>query len=242
VQRISAGNENNPMILRTYTLRLEPANPLQFSLEELRSFFNRELQEYSLARKETADGFIHRYPAVQCKQVKGVLMVIGISQGADFLLQLTGGKTDIAAGAGSVRIVERDGVMQEELFGITDEIHQYEILTPWLALNQQNAKKFYDLKGKPARDAFMQKILAGHLATLAKSLDYPPPLPVTCTAHVRFIRERIERENMIVFLGKFTTNLRIPDYFGIGQSVSQGFGALRELPAVPSHEVPTNSL
>jgi hypothetical protein len=221
------------MILRTYTLRLEPANPLQFSLVELRSFFNRELQEYYLARKETADGFIYRYPAVQCKQVKGVLMVIGISQGADLLLQLAGGKTDIPAGAGSVRIFEKDVAVRDELFGITDEIHQYEILTPWLALNQQNAKKFYDLNGKPARDAFMQKILAGHLATLAKSLDYPHPQLVTCTAHVRFIRERIDRENMIVFQGKFTTNLRIPDYFGIGQSVSQGFGTLRELPAVP---------
>ena len=41
--------------------------------------------------------------------------------------------------------------------GSSDKIHTYEFLTPWLALNQQNAKKFYDLKGKPKRDAFMTK-------------------------------------------------------------------------------------
>ena len=110
-------------------------------------------------------------------------------------------------------------------------MHTYEFLTPWLALNQQYAKKFYDLSGKPARDAFMQKLLLSHLNTLAKSLDYLPPEPVTCTAKVKFMRERIDRENVIVFMGKFSTNLRIPDYLAIGQSVSQGYGTVREISA-----------
>ena len=61
--------------------------------------------------------------------------------------------------------------------GISDTIHTYEFLTPWLALNQQNAKKFYDLKGKTERDSFMQKILTRNLITLAKSIDYDLPLP-----------------------------------------------------------------
>jgi hypothetical protein len=224
------------MILRTFTLILEPRDPLQFSLEELRSFFNRELLEYVSHREGSGKGFIHRYPAVQCKQVKGTLMVIGISQGADLLLQFTDGKQEIAAGASSCIIPGQDAAIRDEPFGISDDTHTYEFLTPWLALNQQNAKKFYDLNGKPARDAFMQKLLTGHLTTLAKSLDYIPARSITCTAHVRFKRERIDRENVMVFLGKFTTNLRIPDYFGIGQSVSQGYGTIREIP--PADDMP----
>jgi hypothetical protein len=217
------------MILRTFTLILEPRDPLQFSLEELRSFFNRELLEFVAHGKGSREGFIHRYPAVQCKQVKGTLVVLGISQGADLLLHLAGGKQEIAAGASSCIIHGQDAAILNEPFGISDDSRSYEFLTPWLALNQQNAKKFYDLNGKPARDAFMQKLLTGHLTTLAKSLDYIPAGPITCTAHVRFKRERIDRENVMVFLGKFTTNLRIPDYFGIGQSVSQGYGTVREV-------------
>jgi hypothetical protein len=41
---------------------------------------------------------------------------------------------------------------------------------------------------------------------------------------------------VIVFLGKFRTNLTIPDYFGIGQSVSQGFGTIRCVPDVSAQE------
>jgi hypothetical protein len=228
------------MILRTFALTLEPVDPLQFSHEELRSFFNRQLLEYISQRNGTTDGFIHRYPAVQCKQVKGDLMVIGISQGAGFLLQLAQGTHDIAAGGSSCTILRHDPVIRDEPFGTTDEMHTYEFLTPWLALNQQNAKKFYDLNGKSERDAFMQKILTGHLTTLAKSLDYELKVPPSCKAHVRFKRERIDRENVMVFLGKFTTNLRIPDYFGIGQSVSLGFGTVRELAPTPEPDSPDN--
>ena len=117
----------------------------------------------------------------------------------------------------------------------------YEFLTPWLALNQQNAKKFYDLKGKPERDAFMQKLLLGHLGALAKSLDYKPPVPVTCEPKVRFRRDRIDHENIIVFLGKFQTNLRIPDFLGIGQEVSRGFGTIRHLESDSAIPIPGNT-
>ncbi|MCK9630379.1 MAG: CRISPR-associated endonuclease Cas6 [Methanoregula sp.] len=226
------------MILPVFTLFIEPANPLQFSLPEARSSLTRQLAEYRAPHQPgaPAGNVIHRYPAVQCKQVRHDLVVIGICQGAGFLRQMVEGNAEIMTGDNRCTIASRDPEIRNEEFGIGPIMYEYEFLTPWIALNQQYAKKFYDLKGKPARDAFMQKILATHLNTLAKSLDYAPAEPVTCMAHVRFIRERIDRENVIVFLGKFRTNLRIPDYFGIGQSVSLGYGTIRKIPEmIPSH-------
>jgi hypothetical protein len=212
------------MILRIFTLTLEPVNPLRFSLEELRSFFNRELAAYTRIPRENESRYIHRYPALQCKSVKDTLMAIGISQGAGFLRQITEDQDTIHSGAHACIITGRDAAIRNEEFGTTGTSCTYEFQTPWLALNQQNAKKFYDLKGKPDRDAFMQKILLGHLNGLAKSLDYGAE--ISCEAKVRFRKERVDDANVMVFLGKFRTNLRIPDYLGIGQSVSRGFGTL----------------
>lgn len=217
------------MILRMFTLSLEPEHPLRFSPDELRSFLNKKLSEYSALSRDDASGFIHRYPVLQCKQVKSNLIVTGICQGADCLCQFTGDQTMLGAGESRCRITARDPAIRSELFGITDTPGTYEFLTPWLALNQQNAKKFYDLKGKPQRDAFMQKLLTAQLNTLAKSLDYNITVPITCEAKVRFKRERIDRENVMVFLGKFRTNLSIPDYLGIGRSVSQGYGTIKRI-------------
>lgn len=221
------------MILRMFTLFLEPEHPLQFSFEEFRSFLNKELAEYSGLQRNDSTGFIHRYPVLQCKQIKGNLLVIGISQGAGCLCQLARDQTMLGAGENTCRITARDPAIRSELFAVRDTTITYEFLTPWLALNQQHAKKFYELKGKPDRDAFMLKLLTAQLNTLAKSLDYEIPVPITCEAKVRFLRERIDRENVIVFLGKFHTNLRIPDYLGIGQLVSRGYGTIRCFPGSP---------
>jgi hypothetical protein len=220
------------MILPVFTLILEPSNPLHFSIDELRSFFYKKLAEYTTLHKDSNAGFIHRYQVVQCKQIKSMLMVIGISQGADFLQEISGGEREFRIGENTCIISGRDQRIRNEAFGISDKIHTYEFLTPWLALNQQNAKKFYDLMGKPERDAFMKKILTGNLSTFAKSIDYNLPSPLTCESRVRFKRERIHQENVMVFLGTFWTNLRIPDYLGIGQSVSSGFGTIRSVATI----------
>jgi hypothetical protein len=215
------------MNLSIFTVRLEPENPITFSIDRLRSFLNRELLEYTATRADRG-GFIHRYPAVQCKMLKTGLVAVGIAQGAG-LLRMLADRPAIAPGPDACRITARDPVVREEPFEIMPRPATYEFQTAWLALNQQNQKKFYDLKGKPERDAFMQKLLAGHLATLAKSLDYAPPAPISCEPKVRFERERIDRENVIVFYGRFRTNLAIPDYLGIGQSLSKGYGTVRRL-------------
>jgi hypothetical protein len=218
------------MIQKIFTLTLEPKNPVQFSLSELRLSLNGKLGEYTQLHKDDAAGFIHRYPVIQCKQIKNSLIVIGISQGADFLFSYSDGQKELSEGNITCTILERDACIRNEEFGISETPYTYEFLTPYLALNQQNAKKFYDLKGKPDRDAFMLRILSDNLATLAKSLAYQTPVPISCEAKLRFRVDFIDRENVIVFLGKFQTNLRIPDYFGIGQSVSKGFGTIRALP------------
>jgi hypothetical protein len=80
----------------------------------------------------------------------------------------------------------------------------------------------------------MRKLLTAQLTTLAKSLDYEMSAPVLCEAKVRFRRDRIGQENVIVFLGKFRTNLHIPDYLGIGQSVSQGYGTIKRITESPN--------
>jgi hypothetical protein len=221
------------MILCMFTLSLEPEQPLRFSVNEFRSFLNQKLAEYTMHHKENTTGFIHRYPVLQYKQIKSDRTVTGISQGAECLYQLTRNKTGLGTGENACRIISRDPAIRPESFGIADTLIMYEFLTPWLALNQQNARKFYDLNGKPARDIFMLKLLTAQLNTLVKSLDCEVTVPITCEAKVRFKRERIDRENVIVFLGKFRTNLFIPDYLGIGQSVSLGYGTIKRITESP---------
>jgi hypothetical protein len=221
------------MFLRMYTLSLEPEQPHRFSADELRLVLMKKTAEYTALCKKNTGGCIHRYPVIQVKQVKDTLILTGISQGADCVYLLVKDLAVLGSGENVCRIIARDPVIRSEPFGISDTIVMYEFLTPWLALNQQHAKKFYDLSGKPKRDAFIQKLLTAQLNTLAKSLDYRITVPLLCGTKVRFRRDRINHENIMVFLGKFRTNLLIPDYLGIGRSVSQGYGTIKRITESP---------
>ena len=109
------------MIIPFYTLTIELSNPFQVSADDLRSFFLKKLEEYTPFHKDSTDTFIYRYPVVQCKQVKGILMVIGIGQGAGLLQEISRGGNRILTGENSCRITGQDKEIREETFSISDK-------------------------------------------------------------------------------------------------------------------------
>ena len=53
------------------------------------------------------------------------------------------------------------------------------------------------------------------------------PAKIKCDVQVRIRKSRLKDVNVMVFIGSFCVNFLIPDYLGIGKSVSRGFGAVR---------------
>lgn len=217
------------MILHTFTLTLGSTRPIHGSAPELRGFFATKFNEYTELHQHNADKFIYRYPVVQYKMIKDVPTVIGINEGTEVLKKIFDEYQEIRLGENIYQIVERGISLKDEEFGISDKIHSYEFATPWLALNQENYKKFYTLKGKPERDEFMRKILTGNILSMAKSFNYDVPGPIRCDAQVHFRKDRLKDVSVMVFTGKFQVNFLIPDLLGIGKSVSRGFGAVRQI-------------
>ena len=135
---------------------------------------------------------------------------------------------EIRLGANTYQIVERGIALKDEEFGISDKIRSYEFATPWLALNQENYKRFYALKGKEERDEFVRKILIGNIISMSKSLGYEVPAQIKCDTNLHFQKDRLKDVSVMTFTGKFHVNFLIPDYLGLGKSVSRGFGAVKQ--------------
>lgn len=217
------------MILRTFTLSLASSQPAPGLATGLHDFFATRFNEYAALHRGEAGTFIHRYPVVQFRMIGNVPTATGINEGADCLRQLAAECNGIRVGENSYTIAGPVVPPKEEEFGISDTIRSYEFVTPWLALNQEDARKFYTLKGKPERDAFIRKILTENILSMARSLNYPVPGPIACTVNIHFQKERINGAGVLVFTGKFQANFLIPDLLGIGKSVSRGFGAVRHV-------------
>lgn len=223
----------NSMILHTFTLTLGSTRPIHGSAHELRGFFATKFTEFTELHQHNADKFIYRYPVVQYKMIGTVPTVIGINEGADVLKQIFDEYQEIRLGANTYQIVERGISLKDEEFGLTDKIYSYEFVTPWLALNQENYRKFYTLKGKTERDEFLRQILTGNILSMAKSFGYDVPGPIKCDAQMHFRKDRLKDVSVMVFTGRFQANFLIPDLLGVGKSVSRGFGAIRQIKGDP---------
>jgi len=217
------------MILHTFTLTLGSTRPIHGTAPALRGFFATKFTEYTELHQHDADKFIYRYPVVQYKMIKNVPTVIGINEGAEVLKKIFDEYQEIRLGAETYQIVERGISIRDEEFGISDTIRSYEFTTPWLALNQENYRKFYTLKGKEERDEFVRKILIGNLISMSKSLGYEVPAPIKCDTNLHFQKDRLKNTSVMTFAGRFHVNFLIPDYLGIGKSVSRGFGAVKQI-------------
>lgn len=215
------------MPLTTLTLTLASTRPITESAVQLRGFFATKFTEYELLHQHVDAGkLIYRYPKIQYKIIDGSPMVIGINEGAEVLKEIYDQYDQIRLGDNTYEIVERGVTLRKEEFGISDKILSYRFVTPWLALNQKNHERYMKSDRIERRD-LLRRTLTGNLLSMAKGLDYV----VTSQIRLDIGRTRhtsctVKGVGMLGITGEFMANFAIPDYLGLGKSVSRGFGAV----------------
>ena len=117
--------------------------------------------------------------------------------------------------------------IQLDTCNVDSQTHFYQFTTPWIALNEENYAKFKFLPQNRHR-VFLEKILAANALSALKwlgiFLDYRalPSIityaPVGVMAHDNIFE---------AFRAHFSLNIGLPDYIGLGKSVSKGFGSIR---------------
>ena len=72
-----------------------------------------------------------------------------------------------------------------------------------------------------------RKILIGNLLSASKSLGYEVPNTIKADLRVRPKKSVLKDTKIMTFTGTFVVNFEIPDYLGLGKSVSRGFGTVK---------------
>ena len=212
--------------LKVLRLTLTSIRPIQESGAQLRGFFATKFNEYSLLHQHNADKLIYRYPMVQYKMIERKPTVIGINEGAEVLKEIYDEYDKITLNGNEYEIVERGITYRKEEFGISEKLIKYDFVTPWFALNQENYRKYLSFD-KEQQTELLNKNLVGNMLSMSKSLDYQVPEMIKCHTELQERSSSLKGNGIIVFRGSFVTNFQIPDYLGLGKSVSRGFGTVK---------------
>lgn len=160
----------------------------------------------------------------------GKPLVIGINEGAEILQRIYLELSHVRLGPREYQITEKTIIIRTDDVVVTQELKSFSFLTPWLALNEKNYEKYQKFGSREKRKELLQSILVGNLLSMSKGLGYTVSEAIRAEIkNFKEVRTKLKDIPMIGFLGTFSVNFEIPDYWGIGKSVSRGFGTVKKV-------------
>lgn len=196
---------------------------------KIRGYIGNEFSKYSILHNHVLDGkYLYSYPLVQYKVINGVVLIQGLDEGGEVLKNIYQDINSLKLEK-EYKITEK--IIQEKEFDIkpSSEEKHYKFITPWIGLNQENYKKFNDLKSWKDRKILLNNILVGNFLSLSKGLGIIVNKRLYVKSHFEETQIQYKSIFMKGFIGEFKIHYDIPDYFGLGKGVSQGFGCVKQI-------------
>ena len=216
------------MKLKISYLILKTDKPVAEPASKLRGYIGNKFEEYPILHHHIKEvGYLYTYPRIQYKVFDGIPYILGIEEGAKVLKEISGDLDELVLGGNEYKVNQKVFYEQDVYAGMARGNRQYRFLSPWLALNPVNYRRYQGIKDWREKKKFLNGILIGNVLSMCKGLGIV--VDRRLYAHSRIDETRVEYKGVSVagFLGEFKINFVIPDFFGLGKGVSQGFGAVK---------------
>ncbi|MCD6122560.1 MAG: hypothetical protein J7K04_12050 [Spirochaetales bacterium] len=204
-------------------------------ISKFRGFIGSVFKPYNLIHNHDVDTgkLYYRYPLIQFKSIKETPIVLAITNEAlNVFKEIFMTINEVIIDKRKIPVYEKDFTIKNVDIGFVEETYSYEFISPWLGLNQKNYDLYVRTGSITKKYDILKNILIGNILSMAKGLG------IWLNIYERIIiesiklkekRVRLKGTGMYGFIGSFKTNFLIPDYLGIGKSVSRGFGAIRKI-------------
>ena len=184
--------------------------------------------------------YYYRYPLIQYRVHRGKATIFAVNEGVNKLQQILA-STDWELNwyGEKIRLQIEDLRVNETEVKLTEEKKSYKLFN-WVALTQENHKKWADCDGIVERMLLLEKMLTNHLIGVCKSLDAKPKemLQVKLQLLQNYRTVPVHDVQLLAFNVEFDANIDLPEFIGVGKGVSLGYGWLvneRDLQKKPNN-------
>jgi hypothetical protein len=217
------------MNIKTMKLIMESDQPITGDAAQLRGFFAHKFSSYLLLHHHLGNNrYLYQYPRIQYKDIDGDKMVLGLAEGIEVLQSIYNQYDWIELDGYKYRIYSKEISIKEESFGLADEKSKYQFITPWFALNEENYEKYKNYSYLERSDQ-LRSILIRNIMSIAKTFQYFVENRIVAEINLKEISIDFKGKDIIGFLGTFKVNFHLPNYIGLGKSVSRGFGTIKRI-------------
>ncbi len=225
------------MKFKTTYLILETDNPVKEEANKLRGYIGNEFPDNIILHHHlNGTNFLYTYPKVQYKIISGFPSILGIDEGAEVVKNISSDLEELELGKNKYKVEQK--ILYEKISEVrTDKVIHYKFLTPWIGLNSKNYKIFNETREWKEKKILLNRTLVGNILSMCKGLNVIANRHLD--AHSHLDKERVNFKGLQIwgFRGEFRVNFRIPDFFGLGKGVSQGYGTIKEVQNVDSGDL-----
>lgn len=194
---------------------------------KLRGYFGNLFKEHSpLLHNHYEDGSSrYAYPLVQYKVIDKVPVLIGFQEGAELLVSLFLKIREIDIEGQHFPVLAKNIQQKQNTLSVNEQLYNYTFKTLWMALNQENFKKYQHLE-ETQRTTFLNHQLQNNILSFYKGLSFRTNERIMAVTRVEEKQTLFKNQPMLAFSGQFTSNAFLPEWAGIGKAVSRGFGTV----------------
>ena len=210
-------------------LILKTDSKLTATPAKVRGYIGNTFNEYPILHNHYSnDKFLYSYPFVQYKVINGDIVIVGIDEGAELVKKIAP-ELSVLSLDKEYKVTEK--LIHEKEFDIkpSSQEKHYKFITPWLGLNQKNYPKYVNAESWKDKKEILNKTLVGNLLSMSKGLGIIVNKRLYAKTHFEEKIVEYKGVKMNAFTGEFKVHYDIPDYFGLGKGVSQGFGCVKQI-------------
>lgn len=181
-----------------------------------------------LFHNHDGDNFRYSYPLIQYKRINGKAAIVCIGEGTDTIgTFFSNFSSDITIGEREISLEIESVKAEQTIVQIWEESFTYH-LRKWIPLNQGNYATYRSLESLAEQYSMLEKILTGNILSLAKGLGihFDKEIKVAISELETIRSASVKGIKMSTFDILFKSNVSFPDFIGLGQKVSIGFGTV----------------
>ena len=216
--------------MKTIVARLITDKPVKKTAYQVKGVFMKQYPNSSaipMLDGRYRDKFL--YPRIQVKILNEQIYLVGIKDGVDPVSEMTKELELLNFGNITFNILDIDVEESINQFKHVDQLLRYRFVSPWVALSKNTQNRYKFLKNKD-RTAFLNRLLGQNIVFLAREMGVELNEKVYTKLRLDSLFPKSVHENgWGSFSGEFQTNFILPNYIGVGNGITRGYGAIHGL-------------
>ena len=218
--------DNNPKI-KSVTVKIKTDKPVQKTPYQIKGVLMKNFPNEEIV--PMLNGAYRKkflYPRIQVKIHNEEIFLVGINQGVDPILKIQEKIDDLNFGDITFEVLEKSVEEKEDAFFFSSILHKYKFISSWVGLNLNTSKK-YTSKSDEDKLQYLNDLIAKNIVFISRETGFELPKNIYSKINVLSLKPtQLDQNGWGAFEGEFYTNLILPNYIGIGNGITRGYGTI----------------